>query len=148
MIEPTLLAWCAGIVDGEGTIQLKQTTANNTSRTWTPCLQVSMCHEITIRKFHQILKKGKVYPKGARFAHWRDEFVFLSHGEEAVANIKAIQPYLVTKAAQAILVLEYHEKCMSQKYGNGNKIPVAMQALREVLMEELHELNKRGRKEG
>ena len=143
MIEPTLLAWCAGIVDGEGTIHLKQATYG----TWIVTLQVSMTHAPTIRRFHEILKHGKIHVKLARKAHWKDELSFLAHGHSAVYCIKSIQPYLVTKAEQAKLAFEYHEKC-SNNYGHGNPIPTEIQALRILICEEMHELNKRGRKEG
>jgi hypothetical protein len=63
-------------------------------------------------------------------------------GPRAVQAIKLIQPYLLTKQAQAKLAIEFHETCA---HVQGRKVPTEIVALRELLFEEMAVLNKKGK---
>lgn len=133
------LGWCAGIIDGEGTITLK----NNGGSNITPAIMVTMTHEATIRRFQQIVKIGRVYKNDFKQSpNHKFKYTWNQCGGPSVLVIRLIQPYLFTKKAQADLAIEFADKCM---LGRGRvTVSEEQQILRRVLVIEMRELNKRG----
>jgi hypothetical protein len=143
-VKDTDLAWCAGIIDGEGTITFK---ANNTERNLSiiPTIMFTMTHRETVEHFKSIVRTGTVFSQGfPQSPNHKEKFVWLSaNTTTAIFVIKLIEPYLITKKKQAQLVLEYAAKCLTNK---GEKITLEVKALRLVLLEEMKELNRKGPK--
>lgn len=134
----TDLAWCAGIIDGEGTITLSDSGKGSI----VPRILLTMTHEATVQRVHSILKIGNVTRPVAKQAnHHKQKFSWSLGGAPAILVIRLLYPYLFTKKPQADLAIEYAEKCM---LGRGNKASEATKILRQVLADEMRELNKRG----
>ena len=131
----TELAWCAGIIDGEGTITLKDNGNDHVM----PAILFTMTHESTVRRFHKIMKVGTVsklnFPQSPNHKY---KYTWNATSANAVVVIKLLQPYLFTKLSQAILALEFSERCWKQQLTDQQRI------LRRVLVDEMRDLNKKG----
>lgn len=141
-MKDTDLAWCAGIIDGEGTITFK-TNSHNTSIV--PTITFTMTHEQTVRHFKSIVQVGTVTKQNfEQSPNHKDKFMWLCGSViNAILVAKLIEPYLITKKQQAKLVLEFASKCI---VGKGKLISIEVQAFRSILLEEMKEINKKGPK--
>ena len=87
------LAWAGGLFEGEGYIGFHQNR---------PQLQVKMCDEDTLRKFHEIMGVGKVYGPyqvKATANHkpkkpWRPYFSWQVRADDALLAARLVYPYL------------------------------------------------------
>ena len=143
-MKDTDLAWCAGIIDGEGTITFKP-IYNRLTTSIVPTIMLTMTHEETVRHFKSIVKAGVVTKQSfSQSPNHKDKFVWIcGNSTSAVLVVKLIEPYLITKKRQAQLVLEFASKCI---VGPGHRISVEIEALRSILFEEMKELNRKGPK--
>jgi hypothetical protein len=97
-IDPALLGWCAGLLDGEGSIGIYGGNVQ---------VRIVMTHEATIRRVHEVLGVGRIRrwrPRGIRRAAWR---WYAGGSRSAHAVLTALRPLLVTKAAEADLALRF-----------------------------------------
>jgi hypothetical protein len=105
------LCWAAGIVDGEGCITIIKHKASSRRGCINPVyvlnLRVTMGHEPTIRRLHAIFQEGSVQPRPARNQRENDSYTWIALSRQAVRVIRALQPYLVTKAEEAWLALSF-----------------------------------------
>lgn len=104
--------WLAGIVDGEGCITITRTSPskNTTHRTiqYRPYITVTMGHAPTIARVRELIGVGSgdiqtlsTNPK------WNDAYRWYASNRHAITAVKAIRPYLVTKAEEADVILEW-----------------------------------------
>lgn len=96
--DPGLLGWCAGLLDGEGSIGIYGDVV---------MVRIVMTHEATIRKVHEVLGVGTVRrwkPRPPRRPAWR---WFAGGRRETAVVLARLRPYLVTKAAEADLALRF-----------------------------------------
>lgn len=134
----TQAAWVAGIVDGEGCIGIFKAR-----KSYRLTLAVSMTHKPTIERLKSLLKVGSITHNKSASSKWKDSWSLHISGEDAVAVIRRLLPYLFTKRAQADLAIEYGEKCLHERRV-GEWVSEEKELLRAVLAEEMQELNKRG----
>lgn len=137
------LAWSAGIIDGEGCIGISRKTNN----IYTITIQISMTHQLTINRIYEIFRLGNLYFRKARNCKHNDQYQWNSAGKDLYNILKLIYPYLITKEEQAILAIEFYEKCMINsglKEERGNNLNVETVDLMLGLYLDMKELNKRG----
>lgn len=92
-----LLAWFAGILDGEGTISIK---LDKRDTTYHLRVEIEMSCEETIKKCKTIFGSGSIH---SRQRNERNKKIYLwcVSGSEAFYTLKAAIPYMVTKKSQA-----------------------------------------------
>ena len=154
------IAWLAGILDGEGCIAVYTfkgyTSAARSHRNWRvrPVLAVTNTDDAMIHEIAAVFRevgvtsyviqphndKRKPYLKPA----WR---IQICSFKQIVPVLKAVRPYLITKAAQADLTLEIAEHRMAV-CGKGKRWTQEANVEEDVLLhsrlEKLAALNHRG----
>ncbi len=148
MINRELLAWAAGLFDGEGSVILTNNQRGTNSGNIIPQISLSMTHEQTVRKFKEIVILGTVSPEykpknPKHLSMWK----FYSYGDDAIRICKLLLEFLVTKRHQAKVLLDFNE--IPTTYEKGiiweKRLSLKTIACRQVLLDELQLLNKRGR---
>lgn len=136
MNDELLWAWAAGIVDGEGSISIFKIGKSS----YSVVLHVGMSHKETIARIRTIFGDGQIredkQPQGRKTM-----YVLRLYGKRAVEIVKRLLPYLFTKKRQAELVIEFDEKCPTDR---GKQITDEVSILRELIYGEVRDLNKRG----
>lgn len=143
------LAYCAGIVDGEGTLGIrtrKYCTKNGNSLYFTPVMMVEMTNKATVeyvasilgchvnppRQDKRLTKNGKI-----RKLSWR----FICSSQKLAKNIGLLLPYLVTKKPQAELILEFYTlPKLHHSYDKDYKTSIRNKQFK--IYEKIKELNK------
>lgn len=128
--------WLAGIIDGEGSIQIKQ------SGTKSPhiCVKVPNTSLAMILKIKELLGFGFIVPvpqKGNRKIQYEWS---ISDRPQIKDFLKVIMPYLVAKTRHAQVMLEFIDLGSFLGY----EIPDAIYTKRLILFDEMKELNHRG----
>jgi hypothetical protein len=105
----TDLAWAAGIIDGEGCIHISRVKASvcnqRQSDRYSLMLKLTMTHKETIDKFYTILP-GATIQTGQR-PNRKRTYTLNYRITKAIAAIRLLLPYLVTKKKEAKLALRY-----------------------------------------
>ncbi len=109
LVGKTLLAYVAGIVDGEGCVGLYHNGQKQYSRVVR--VVVANTNEWLIR-FLQMQFKGSIYVRKRTFKHpnWNDYWVWEIRSRQASAFLKLILPYLQLKRPQAELAIAYQNR--------------------------------------
>ena len=138
-----LLAYMAGIIDGEGHIGIYGSFNHKLSKHKSHYLRVSVgnnCKEL-LDIFKAKLGGGlssEQPPKGKLIWRWTIT------GNNAKQLLKDIYPYLVVKSKQASIGIEFQEKRTKRRTGkNGNELPESELKLREYYRLQLKQLNNR-----
>lgn len=101
MVSTNELAWAAGIIDGEGTVDYYVG-----KKGVSPRVEVSMTHEPTVRRLHTILGgnfRGP-YSRGRNKSIW----VWSTSAFKMVIQIiRLLRPYLFTKRSDAARTLAF-----------------------------------------
>ena len=146
----SILAYTAGIVDGEGCIairhQRKQTKSGHTM-TYAILVHVDNTNEWLMRWLQFNFGGQITLNKGT--GNRRDWFTWRIYTRQAAIFLKLILPYLKIKRPQAELALQYqgHQRFLSGK-GNArgtSRLTDGEKAIQEVEYLLMHQLNKRGR---
>ncbi len=105
-----ILAYTAGIVDGEGSIMILKTSSPSTTRGYTYQLKVAVTNTnewlVQWMKFQHgggISMQIPKNPKDKNVFHWRVT------AKQAYRFLKDIEPYLILKRNQAELALKFQE---------------------------------------
>lgn len=111
MIHPIELAWLAGFIDGEGSFGLY--SANN-RRTLTGMFTINNTHFSSMQMVMDLLNDmGVKFDSGMRkrACEGRKDQVWvrIRNRENIVKLMVMIEPYLVTKKLQVLLLLKYYE---------------------------------------
>ena len=107
------LAWCAGIVDGEGCITISKSDPvirrQEKSPKYRLWLVVSMTHRATIDRLKEVLGAGSVFESDRKKYNTNQKTIYrltlCSH--DAARAIELLLPYLVTKRSEALIALEF-----------------------------------------
>jgi hypothetical protein len=98
-------AWAAGIIDGEGNIDLERPRRRSTR--YQPVVNVRMTHFETVCTMHQHFGMGQVNPvRRVQPDHWLPQLKWRAVCSDAICVLKECIPHMVTKSARARLVLE------------------------------------------
>lgn len=146
-----LLPYAAGIVDGEGSLNI----IHNKARSWSnpqyqSTLSVSMTHKGVIELLHSTfggtLRMEKAHPR------WKQQWTWYLGGAKLAEFLNQVLPYLVVRKRHAELILEMEatkQRTADGKPGHtkgrGGKLDSAVAARREVIHTELRRINRRGR---
>ena len=136
-----LLAYTAGLIDGEGYIGLIPHSV--TKNSYSPKVKVSSTTINLVEFLHDNygghLDKLRIHSQENRkmSAMWT-----LSNGKNVGPFLKKLLPYLRVKNRQANLILEYIEKCTYKKMRGTEKKDVSRE--RFLLYKKIRLLNHRG----
>lgn len=152
------LAWLAGILDGEGSIGLAKCAAPKSSTGYiiTPSIQVSNRDKKIIaevsRIFELIEAKGS-YCTHTRFENdkWADEFIIHdSKHMDIIKILEAVKQYLISKTAQADIVLAYCKsrlgKHQKRTVDSKGKFVKTYDGSELKFYEKIRPLNKKGKR--
>ena len=102
-------AYYAGLLDGEGSFTLKRQNATDRQRArYTPLVRCSMTHEETIRSIHDYFGVGQVHRKVKSNPKWKLQWEWIVYSREALAVVNRILPYMITKRADALRIVEHY----------------------------------------
>lgn len=135
-------AYTAGLVDGEGHISIGRSLSRN-KRRWEYSAHVGITNTnmLILTWCHRTTRLGSITPKEKREQGWKAAFQWKLRSWEIPNFLLEILPYLVAKRQQAELMLEFLQ--LSNKRGQRSPT-LEQEVLREIIYEELIELNKRG----
>jgi hypothetical protein len=139
------LAYCAGIMDGEGTICLSRGSNSSLKKAdWIyPRLIVVNTNQACLRPFVS-LWGGKIHSKVSDKDHHKPCFYWSITGRKAASAARELLSYLLIKRRQAELIIEFVET----KPHAGRGIPFSMTEIvrQQRIRDELRKANKRGTK--
>ncbi len=146
------LAYMAGIIDGEGTISIFRSFNSSKGKRY-PCY----CARLNVYNSDERLMLWLKDNFGGSFrivkrkeerdtSRWKPAYIWEIGRLAAVDVIKAVLPYLVIKQAQANLFLEFRKtvEASSQNVYGVSGLPANVIAIREEIMEQIHQLNRKG----
>jgi hypothetical protein len=118
-----LVAWAAGIMDGEGAVQICR-AYRNPARYY--CDQIYMCIGAQCTSFETLqrladLFGGKVKPVNStphRVRNQRQMWYWKIFSARAVAALEEMQPFFVSKAKHAKLAIEFFQRCIKTESDN------------------------------
>ncbi len=151
LLAPTILAYIAGIVDGEGYIGIvkQRGTGNQISMRYHIQVNIGMTDETLIRWivscFPGVLR---FYWKKEKIEGRSDAYLAIAMSRKAATFLRAIRPYLRLKARQADLALEFTDSYFcGQSYKPAAKgtarVPLEVTAHREDVYQRMRDLNSR-----
>ncbi len=101
------LAWVAGIIDGEGCISIQARPQPSGSICHTCFLKITMGHKPTIELLRDLFGIGSVTIQDKHGPRTNDSWTWWTASCKAHAVICKVRPYLVTKAYEADIALEF-----------------------------------------
>jgi len=141
-LKPTDAAWLAGLIDGEGCIQIHQQRGRPNCRDQFQLdLSVGMMTSEAVQRAHAITGLGSCHQQNRGVWDWS------VRGRQTAEFLRAIYPYLVTKRRQAALGIMLMEHIAEQR---GNRVrPLTDEAIayREALKRSVSACNQRGEPE-
>lgn len=134
----TMIAYTAGIVDGEGSIQINQTTNNYGKKYWNLTVQVSSNDLNVLTKLKSIWKLGTITKwKAKNNKKNRNSYNWRMYSNEAEIFLNKIKNYLIIKKARAIIALKFRKYVM----GGKNTLTPRISLMRNKLAFEIRRLN-------
>jgi len=115
-----LVAYCAGIIDGEGCISIQRHSRGKTRGIPRPVLIVVQKQPAALDRLIEVFG-GERRPvrRGDRpIAFWR----WYLYGDDAIQALRDMHPYLEEKWEQAELAVEYHSR-LERGWHRGNPVP-------------------------
>lgn len=140
MKYPEILAYTAGIIDGEGSVVIIKTKAPDYKLGCNYQLRLSVGN--TQEWLCQWLKMqfgGSVSSFQPRNPNWNIGYTWSLRANQVIPFLKSILPYLQLKSRQAQLAMQFQEINPLKKNGNISK--EESQRLRKSLYEEMRKLN-------
>jgi hypothetical protein len=135
MIDPALVGYTAGIIDGEGCILI-----NKQGVMYTLQIRVGMATTGAVRLLH------KLWGGSLKVCKHKDHTpmnVWVLSSIEAEGLLKRILPKLIVKADEARVALAFREHIRSTKrLGRGGKMPIDIVAKREAYRIKLQEMKR------
>ena len=155
--EPTLLAWMAGFVDGEGCLTItRQDRKNRPTPQWRPFITIANTHKQSLEIFH------KQYGGTLRFnaekrasktgVKWSDSWTWYCQQTSVKKFCEDLLPFLVVKKEQAKILLSFINNIQTSgrlkggRNANGTFIgsfplPVKDIEFRNLMRDNIHSLN-------
>ncbi len=137
------LCYAAGMFDGEGCICITKKSAGKSSGGYHYRLRVivSQNHLHTLIDFQSILGiPGYLYQIRRNISQNRDCFQLIFDGDNAAELLAILQPYLLRKAPEAAVALQYQRTCdVNRRVGRAG-FPAGVWALRESFYAKLRRM--------
>ena len=152
-VRPDELAWLAGIIDGEGTINIiskpgsrKRKDGTRKRNYWT-FLQIVNTNEILVLKVIEIMKKLNANPyvwEKQATDKWKKAYqLSLQRMSKVKRVLEKIFPYLIAKRRQAEITLNFINSRLSKfQKGRGKCNPYTEEEMEWI--NEIRRLNHRG----
>lgn len=135
-------AWFAGVVDGEGCVTITRQRPGSGGRrnySYRLYVKVAMCHEPTIRRLRDLAGLGAVTlsTPGQYLPSW----CWWAANRQGIAVLERIRPYLITKAEETDIALEWGHLPLAPLGGRGGGqfVPTELLGARRVLFERLRD---------
>ena len=135
--------WLAGMIDGEGCINLQEKFVANTKRSliYQLSLGIRMTHELTISKIFKLASTGRldsprIHPGNRKVSH-----CWIANGKEALFVLNLVKEHLVTKREQMLLAFRFGEIYPIDRRG---EISEEVQLEVKSIYNKLADLNYRG----
>ena len=119
-----LIGWCAGLFDGEGSVnyaQYKSKKPNGkTCLKWNVAMEIAMTHVETLHHFHQIIHQlGSInYKKNGGYGT-KDQWRWRCSHQKALIVAKLLFPYALTKRKDLLKIINHYE--FTKPVGNLDK---------------------------
>lgn len=139
------LARLAAFIDGEGTIGV-YLSVEGKKRTlhYRLTLQVANTNQKLIDYFQSFFP-GPNYKYTKKNSKDKPLYTWINTDEKARQALIELLPYFILKKEQAIVGIEFQERCHGRnKQFTGRKVPIWMANRREEYYQKMKELNKRG----
>lgn len=138
------LAYLAGFVDGEGHITALKTKSKRVdwNDSYSPDFGLTNTNREILEHVRKLTGFGNIKSKSKGKPNWKPAWELDFDAIETQILLERLLPYLIVKKRQAELLLELMNKKM--KLGSRRVISVDEQVEKDLLYEEIRELNKRG----
>ena len=146
-------AYIAGIIDGEGTVTLHRKTISvgrKRYQAWEYYIGVTLTQKAFMNAIKEMVNVGKGQVrnnprnlKGRANQSYRVKW----SGSHCISILKEIRPFLLLKAPQADIILNFaqkQEEAQSQRSGQGHRYPDWLHNLAGDIEKQMKILNKRG----
>jgi hypothetical protein len=143
--DPQVLSYVAGLVDGAGTVTIKETfiKGQSVNASHSPHVMVSSPHEETIAWLTSFGGTQDSLLPNAKRPNMRPSYRWHLHGRNAEDFLEVLYGYLKVKRDQADIVLEF-KKIRGQgavRYGTLSETQVTQ---RRALKDRINALNRKG----
>jgi hypothetical protein len=139
--DQAILGYVAGLIDGEGTIAITSVAAKGSvNRSHGLKIVMSNCDETLIAWWMETIGGSLTIKPGTATA--RRMFRIEIYGRVAANLVAALQPFLISRRAQAIIALEFSALIRPRRIGR--RLDPAVVADRERLKQRMHIVNVRG----
>ena len=145
-IPENILAYIAGIVDGEGCIHIHKKLQAPPSRPqqrspyYRLSLKVKMTHKPVVEFLAQTMGAGTIYSEKPGKLNKKVAWSWVTGANDAVMVLTALLPYLRVKTAEARLALEF--ATANQRVPGNGRVPIEVSAYRHSLYEAMRELKR------
>lgn len=105
----TNAAYAAGLFDGEGCVLVVKERRPKTSNWYYRLVvTIAMSHKPTIEWLATTFNLGVVCPRQPRQIGYKKQFHFQCKANKAAKFLRIVRPYLITKAAEVDIALDFH----------------------------------------
>ena len=99
--------WAAGLFEGEGSFFINKVKSRGRTYYY-PCASLKMTDEHLVRRFHEVVKFGKVWTKDRSKTNRKMAWDWRGHGNDALTLFKILRPFLGKRRTKT--ALEIFEK--------------------------------------
>lgn len=146
MLSMDVAAYLAGLVDGEGSIQINPSTRGK-SKYWVLTIQISSSAEGYLQSLRDTtLGFGSITSWQPKRKDSRRSWNWRFYGAEAEAVLEDISPYLRLKKPQAELALRFRREGCGFRGNRRRLMPQSLLALRREIALEMRDLNSHTKK--
>jgi hypothetical protein len=149
--EPAVLGYAAGLIDAEGHIGIASGVApRSVNRYYHVRVIISNTDQRMLDWLVANFGGWISAPHNRKDAKpaWKPLRQWGLQGANAATFIRAVQPYLVLKAEQAVIALTLRDLSPTSGRWKGRAVPPNISEQREALKQRIHELNRRGQVSG
>ena len=105
-----LIAWCAGLFDGEGNVNYAQYKVHKTGgKKWNVGMEIAMVHLETIHHFYNIIKLGTIKYKHNGGLGNKPQWRWRCGHQQALSVAKLLYPYSLTKRPKLLKIINHYE---------------------------------------
>jgi hypothetical protein len=132
-------AYMAGLIDGEGSVYMVQTTRTS----FTIHVAVTNTHMGVIEWCRTTFggSLGKVIRKGKQREHHAPGYQWACHCRYALACLRACVPYMKIKREQALLAIDFMDSMRERGYQHGHPVPAEEVERRQAIKAQMSKLN-------
>lgn len=140
--QDTALAYIAGIIDGEGCIQIQKPKKHNREKSQPYKLQLRVANtDLRLIEYINLIFPAYVYNGSERRKGRRRQFVWHANGSKAADVLRAVLPFMICKKEQADVAIAFQDT-FNQYYGI-HGLPSEILLFREKAYLECREFKKK-----